>query len=410
MSSRTIMIKKSDLKMWCLSALVFFCAFDNTFIRSFIDISNVKKLLGIGIIGFHLILIFIGKSKHKFLFRQSIILYFIFYAWILFLSIENNGMGQAYDLLYANFGSILIFLFVQYYSYNDKKIMNILDTWKYLILILVLIDLLTLFLYPNGLYSSVWDSNNWFLGYKTSRVLYSLPMCAMFFYTSIRRNRKISFQCWIVLLISAWDAFLSQATSASVALVVCGLFVLLINNNVFTKFLNWILNIKVWYIIYFVLVFLIVVSQSTGLLSFLADLLGKDATFTGRTLIWLSCIDSIISSRGLGIGYLSSEGYSDLTNWVRGTNAHNHILGLLVTGGVAAFFIYYYMIYRTTKKSYIQDVIRMYIYGMMVLGITSDTITYSMFGFFMIWLLEYSGERGYDPPGLLSSNCELQAV
>lgn len=393
MRRRYFKIKKSDVKMWCLSALVFFCAFENTFIRSIINISSLQKLLGIGIVGFYLISIIFGKNNHRFLFRQSILLYFVFYTWIALLSIANYGMRQAYDLFYTNFGSILIFLFVQYYSYNDKKIMNILDTWKYIILVLVCIDLLTIILYPDGLYASMWDSNNWFLGYKTGRVLYSLPMCAMFFYTSIRHKSKISVQCWVVLLISVLDAFLSQATGASVALVVCGLFVMLIDNNMYTKLINWIFNIKIWYIIYFTLTFLVVISQSTGILSFLSELLGKDATFTGRIFIWLNCMSSIISSRGLGVGYLNAEQYSTLTNWVRGTNAHNHVLGLLVTGGVPAFLIYFHMIYRTTKRSYTQDVTRMFIYGLMVLGIASDTITYCTFGFFTIWLLEYSGIR-----------------
>ena len=396
MNRLRISFRKSDLKTWCLSVLVFFCFFENTYIQRYINLSQIQKILGIGIILLHLIILCMsgGEKSRKRPLWNCVILCIFFYGWLFLVTYFHGGLGRVYNAIYANFGSFLVIFLVQYYSYDEKKILNILDTWKYIIFVLVLVDLASEILYPQGLYSSIYDSYNWFLGYKTSRVLYSLPMCAMFFYTSLKRKRKISFNCWIVLLVAVYDAFLSQATAASVALLLCGFFTFLLKNKFFNKFIEKLANVKIFYIVYFALTFMIVVSQSADLLGFFASAFGKSTTFSGRTVIWLNCINSIISSKGMGVGYLTSDLFAEITNWSRGTNAHNQVLGLLVCGGIPAFIIYYYMIYRADKKRcYTKDVVKMFIYGIMILGITSDTFTYSVFGFFMIWLLEYSNDK-----------------
>lgn len=388
MKSCVISFKKSDLKMWCLSALIFFCVFENTYISSFVSYSGFQKILGIGIIA---VLLILGGVNGRITVSRNLILVAVFYLWILCLTYFNNGFENVYSAVNAFYSSVVVYIFCHYFSYDDEKVMAILDAWKCILLVLVIIDLLSQIMYPEGLYASQFDSYNWFLGYKTTRVLYSLPMCMMFFYTSMRRKGKISSKCWIILLISVYDAFLSQATAASAALAVAGILAFLENNKFFGKVTRKILNIKFWYICYFVLTCLIVVSQSANLLVFFASMFGKTVTFSGRTVIWLNCVNSIISSKGIGVGYLVSEQYATLTHWLRGTNAHNQVLGLLVTGGVVAFSIYYFLIYKAAKhRNYIKDVILVFVYGMMILGITSDTFTYSTFGFFMIWLLDYS--------------------
>ena len=56
MKPYVISFKKSDLKMWCLSALIFFCVFENTYISSFVSYSGFQKILGVGVIAVLLIL------------------------------------------------------------------------------------------------------------------------------------------------------------------------------------------------------------------------------------------------------------------------------------------------------------------------------------------------------------------
>lgn len=395
MDRRKAIIKKRDLNMWCLSIFIFFCVFKNTYIQNYIiDLTSIQNILSMGSIFLLIVLHCKNMRIRKSFFNTSLFLCTLLYVWFLLITFLNGGVNKAYIALNATCGAFLIILFVQYFSNDDRKILAILDAWKTIILILVLIDLASEIFYPQGLYESAFDSYNWFLGYKTARVLYSIPMCAMFFYTSVKRKGKITYKCWIVLLISTYTTFLSQATAASVAILLCGILAFIIDNKLLKKVAEKLLNIRIWYILYFALVFLVVISQSAGLLDFVADLFDKTSTFSGRTVIWLGCIENIVSSKGIGAGYLTAEQYTLITNWARGTNAHNQVLGLLVTGGVPAFLIYYYMIYRAGQlRSRTNDIIKMFIYGIMILGITSDTFTFSTFGFFMIWLLEYSGEK-----------------
>ena len=68
-------------------------------------------------------------------------------------------------------------------AYNGKRILyekykrNFIHVAYIILTILILIDIVTIIMYPEGMYSTELYTTNWFLGYKTGRVrLATMPV------------------------------------------------------------------------------------------------------------------------------------------------------------------------------------------------------------------------------------------
>ena len=76
---------------------------------------------------------------------------------------------------------------------------------------------------------------------------------------------------------------------------------------------------------------------------FIEDVLKKDITFTGRTHMWDSALRVITQSPIWGYGYPNEEWYvTHMTSFAVGP--HNMLLGMLIYGGIIAFFLYLYIL------------------------------------------------------------------
>lgn len=292
----------------------------------------------------------------------------------------------------------LICIFLEIVAVNEERLLVVLNTWKWIIALLVILDLCTIFMFPEGMYTSRVYSNNWLLGYKTERLVYSLPMLAIFAYTSIKKNNKIGISTFIVGIIACIDTILSDATAASVIIIfilVCFIFIELLNNQFFKEsFLYKFLNYKVILVVYAICIIAIVFSQNIDFVEKYLVLLGKSEDLSGRFRIWSVCIDQIIQSPLIGKGYMASLKYVSLIGFSTATSAHNMVLTILIDGGILNLIIYiimYKLALERKEHVYLKTeiVLIVCIYGTLFLGITSSTFVFSTYAILFFWLMEF---------------------
>jgi len=83
-------------------------------------------------------------------------------------------------------------------------------------------------------------------------------------------------------------------------------------------------------------------------MEFVLDIVGKDATFTGRTDLWAAVMDSFRENKYFGLGYNGfwvgkfgeSSFFTSSLNWSRMVQAHNGYLDILNELGMVGFAIF----------------------------------------------------------------------
>lgn len=223
--------------------------------------------MGIALIGGTISFI---KNYRRITFNSWLLLIYFLYLFI--VTIKNAGQLSEY---LAVIGPVLCFYILINGAKYEEDLIVLLKTWCFCCFVLLLLDLASMALYPGGLYRG--DTAyyiNWFLGFKTERLYYTLPLLIMFTYLSIidyekGANRKILLLLCILILINSVK---SQGTTGTISLlvyIICIPFIGLLNikkQNPFSKAINRVVllfsNFYSFIIIYAFIFVTLIVSQS----------------------------------------------------------------------------------------------------------------------------------------------------
>lgn len=289
-----------------------------------------------------------------------------FFAFLLFnLKEQKLNKGIILILIYLAFNSVvsygktnfstIISSFISIFGLclvvndsNRKTFYNFIKGFKYALLILLLINLITMFLYPNGLYYNMGNnsSQNWFLGYKNSFILYIYPLIVFSYLdTMIFKNKKLS-KFDIFSFFIAFVTVLKGKSSTSLV----GLFVVLMSILIPRLFKNTkIFNAMNYLYTYISMFFAIVVLRLQNIFSFLIeDILHKDLTFTGRTYIWDYALKNISNNWLFGYGDKNFSFILSTGTAVR--SAHNQILQNVYNYGIISLIIFFVILFIAMIK------------------------------------------------------------
>lgn len=389
---KKLIIHLPSISALVLGLIVFGCVFSNALLDAMIPSISTLQLLGrIAMIASLLFWCILMKKK---LSRTTIILT-VMLGWIMLSTFSGgwNMIGAVSKLS----SMYLICLTLDTVSGSQRDLLTILDVWKFIILMLVMIDILTQLAYPNGMYSTALYSLNWFLGYKTERIVYSFPMIMMFAVTSIKKYSSISISFYIVTALAALNAFLSQAGAGTAMFLLIFVLVFIIDlnskkKNIIKKIMNFFMNYYVVLIVYAIAVMCLVILQNLEFVSEISESMGKGDGLSGRDEIWTACLEVFKKSPVRGVGYMSSIDYVELVGMAAASNSHNMVLTILVSGGIVALGLYLVIFINAFRRKDIvmahHYIIAVFIYAMMILGVTSSTIVFSIFGMLGFWLME----------------------
>lgn len=342
------------------------------------------------IIGFILIDV-LRKTKYSNTFKVII----LFFIWILFVTAYNHQ-----DFVDALSSLSIPFLLTLYLdrSRNTSAIHYILSSWNYLLLILCLLDLASMFFFPGGLYKTQIYSLNWFLGYKTARLVYILPLCIIEAILSYWKNAKLSIKSYCVFLLALITLAYSQATAAFASLLLICLFIVWLNlsrrQKMLKKIIWFILDYRIVLTICIFVNVLIVLIQNNPTIQFIiTNIFKKDATLSTRTIIWERCFDILRENWISGIGFLSGTNYENLLGSSYYSSPHNMALSIMMTGGAVALI--FYIIIAVLAWKQVNNRSDFYcIFSclgcicVLIVGVTSSSIVFSMCGFIFFILMQ----------------------
>lgn len=325
---------------------------------------------------------------------------------ILFLLFWVNSLLRttsiSYYMLQILSKPYLIGLYIQNNFNNNFKIKNILHVWKKVLLILCVIDFITIIIFPNGMYVEKNYSLNWFLGYKSARLVYSWPLLLITSYLDfceIKDGQKyLSKSTFLSFSVCIFSAFRSHATGASTALMLYAGFIYLlkIKNDRTSGFKLYRIYNSKNVILCSGIIYSLVMSIDSNIYiqNMVTAIFNKSITLSNRTYIWKNCFRFFSQSPIWGKGIYTPLEYISISKYYLGTNAHNYLLTILISGGVIALIIYLYMfkvsmtrrtrIYTRQEISLIASVI-----VFLIVGATSSALAFSPFAFLPFILIEH---------------------
>ena len=298
-------------------------------------IGNIINIMRLFVCAWCLIYFFIKRIKiDKFIFFVV-----LFYLSLLF---STFYFGQTYVNLLFEFVSVLswIILFKANIT-NNKK--NFFTTLENTFFILLLINFITIILFPAGFYlNSSGYSGNYFLGYDNNLITYIFPALAISFTNSFGETGMIGIKTIFLLVISFFSIVFTWSATGVVAMVIMIILLMIytFKKNSFP--------IKKYTIIALSIFVGIVFFRLQNIFGFIIEeWLKKDLTFTGRTYIWDIYIKQIRQSFLIGHGIVD---YKYLIQTINAGHAHNYFLQILYQGGIVAFSMFLGFFFSTINK------------------------------------------------------------
>ena len=260
--------------------------------------------------------------------------------------------------------------------------------------LLCYINLLTVILYPQGMYdtyqiayANVWHSQfNWLLGNRNLFIPYFLFFALVAYIYRCHGGKRwrewgIYISCFVSVIL------VNSSTSITGFTVLLLLFLLIKTKKIrFNPYLLVTVNI--------LLFLLIVILRFQNLFSFLIeDILGKNLTFTGRTILWDKIMLLLKDNLLFGLGICEKGVYQNIVGISFAGHAHNLVLNLFYRGGVVYFGLYMVamvLIYRQLHRFRIWDETQAIIVVLFIFQIIALMEPYEyIFFVYMIYFMGY---------------------
>lgn len=245
--------------------------------------------------------------------------------------INNNDIHDAIIQAVSTVAVILI------YDYSSDKGNSFLSSTLLCFEVVTYINLITVFLYPEGMYTiqtlNLVHTQNYFLGYYNNFSKFFIPGLVMAFlygyYTGKKTRAYIYYSVVMITSIKVWSGGLLAVFG-----IMTIVYVFFRNKTLVFNYYNyWMIHI-----IYYVLV--IKLRIYTWLEFFIGGVLGKWASLIGRLNMADTIIKKIHEKLLLGHGLTSGADMMRITGFLHGVHAHNLLIQFLYIGGVVYVIIF----------------------------------------------------------------------
>lgn len=280
------------------------------------------------------IIILIFYIKNRKIYNQKFFFFYLSYFILLcIVTLIKNGDITSFIMSASKF--IMMFLLYNYCVVKYKK--TFLKSNLIYFTILLLINLITIVLYPKGLYINAAEAwANWFLGYKNAFILYIIPAILMSHYLDILNDKKITMHTIFIIIISLVTTLLIDSSTGIVGIAILLLGIIFSNKISKIK----IFNFKNILIVYLILFFAIIIFRMQDIFSVvIEDILHRDLNFTNRIYIWDTAIKYIKESFIFGYGFETSAIRVIKFNYLQAVTCHNQLLDLLYQSGIVGVSI-----------------------------------------------------------------------
>ena len=258
-------------------------------------------------------------------------------------TINEGNTSQMYINAVTLFAMAIMFMTVA--KKGSYKFVKVVST---VFEILIIANFLTIVIYPDGLYNFSSVNHHYLLGSRNVMMRTIFPgICFSIIRSKIETN-KLSIRTIIVMIVAGVSLVLVWSATALVAYFLFCFFIVLFQKKGTPKWFT----VKTCYLLVIVIFIAIVVLQLQNLFSFIiVDILHKDTTFTGRTILWVAGMYTIARSPFVGYGLESLETIAaKLYKYTQYDSCHNFILDILYQNGIIGFALLLVLFISTEKK------------------------------------------------------------
>lgn len=338
------------------------------YLSTFKPIDFVYSWGGLLVTMFLLLLVLISKKKYT-----SVKWIVAYYGVILLSTILSKG--SVYQFMNSNFPSLaMCLMFAMWLERSPETLLECFSVYE----VFVYLNLLTIIMFPDGLYNNGTYQHCWLLGYKNPQIRTIMPILCMSMIRSYWKSSKINFSTWCLMAASVLTFILNNSATSLVGIVIfLGLF-FFINNKVKGKMPKLITIMTGVYISVAAFVAIVILQKQYLFAGIIQNWLHRDLTFTTRVSIWSKSIDLIKKKPILGYGYLSSPEYAAFFNSKYATHPHNYYLYMMMSGGIillAILFLGFWLANKDLKEATntaTGRIILFLLYSFMAMGITES--------------------------------------
>lgn len=350
----------------------------------------------------NILLIGTGCILLKYRYRPSKWMYMAFvYCAVLVCSSYFNFTDRAnFHLIISNLKIMVLLCAIEWETkkYGKNALKNI---WRFLLIILSA-NTASIVLFPNGLYQIdyVWNEwgakdvmRQWILGNKNSQTIWYLLLMILtyilFSDAHISRNKlKNRIVLLYTIAISAITMLLVASSTGIVAITVLAVGMIL---SFFRKSpidFEW--NPK-WILVGYIIISIVIIGgNATFLKPIIADLFGKDLTFSNRKTVWLRALLLFIQKPIFGWGVLGDDGMRNALGSLSYTSAHNQFLNTMLQGGTILFLILIAMVFIIFDKlSKCEDKKDKLVGSVGMIGVLVTMLFETVLGGTQCWMLLY---------------------
>lgn len=235
--------------------------------------------------------------------------------------------------------SVVAYVIILFFAskFNAKGLVH---QMKKLLLFLMLINLATMLLFPQGLQAELYINNAnslYFMVIDNGSALF-LCFCTLIFYLDGEKRKWIYLACVL-------SAFLSESATTIFTVLLLHLFIILVNRSSMKRAMNPYLLLAIYIGIF---VFILSMQRNVVLTFILENIFERSDTFTGRYLLWEQAFRLIKQAPWLGYGRTQVD---YIVAWGGHYSSHNYILELLLQGGVCALSLFFVIVVSAFKKT-----------------------------------------------------------
>lgn len=272
---------------------------------------------------------------------------FLLYLAFELLSCYLGKYSNVKNLVTIYYPIIGVFLLLDIMLQKNPKF-TILSLEK-IFFLLILINFITLIIFPNGLYSDVVYSNNWFLLYDNIHIFIYMPGLLVSEIASNYKKTKLNIIYIIMFLLVSYSVLYCFSATSVVAYLLYVVYIVFKNRINKLKIMNAITYFIVFLFIFF---FIVVLRFQNVFEPLIVDYLHKDLTFTGRTYIWDQVTQYIKEKPVLGYGIENSKIFARKIGGETFAHAHNTVYDILYKGGIVSLLAFMSIVICTIRKLY----------------------------------------------------------
>ena len=282
---------------------------------------NAGRVLSAAYIIYYAIL-----KKHRI--SSIMLLFFVFQGYYFVNTVLQNGFSK--KILLNTISMIIGCLIID--TFSKQHIKQLIHAMFIMYELLIYANIITVVLFPKGMYVTEWQTENWLLGFRNTFTMYFVPaLCIGMIWGEITRRY---FRTYLMICVCVLTAILGHsATCLATIMVMVGVYILRLHRiRMMTA-----VNVTIAYTSSF---FAVVIFRIVDYMAPILKKLGRSTTLTGRTYIWDRTIDAILERPVFGYGMQSTDIRVALVPEAYGaTHAHNFILEHLYVGGIVQLII-----------------------------------------------------------------------